>query len=68
MSHDRTVLEAEFYRLCRLRGPRWIESVIRPLDLPRRNVTVRDIPDVALRGIVRVFGNVHQPRRGVAAH
>jgi hypothetical protein len=61
MRRDRAALEAEFMRLCRTRGPAWIESVIRPLKLPGHAVTVRDIPDQALRGVVQVFGGAMRP-------
>jgi hypothetical protein len=51
----RSRLEAEFLKLCRARGPHWIESVIRPLRLRGDLVTVRDIPTYALIAAVRMF-------------
>jgi hypothetical protein len=56
MSARRTLLEAEFMRLCVAHGPAWIESVVRPLHLPGLRVAVRDIPEDALRSIISVFG------------
>jgi hypothetical protein len=53
---DRADLEADFLRLCRLRGPRWIESIVRPLGLPGKRITVRDVPSAALSAAVGVFG------------
>jgi hypothetical protein len=63
----RTELEAEFMRICRARGPRWIESVVRPLRLPNDDITVQDLPLHALRSIVRMFGRVKRPQSGVVA-
>jgi hypothetical protein len=51
----RSRLETEFLKLCRARGPHWIESVIRPLRLHGDHVTVRDIPTRALIAAVRMF-------------
>jgi len=59
MRQKRASLEAEFMRLCRSRGPVWIESVIRPLRLPNRHITIRDIPTAALGAAVTVFGSGH---------
>jgi hypothetical protein len=53
---NRTALELKFLKLCRTRGPEWIESVLRPLRLPGDLVSVRDIPIDALQAAVRVFG------------
>jgi hypothetical protein len=53
---NRAALEAEFLRMCRVRGPQWIESVIRPLCLAGAAVTVQDIPTVALSAAVQTFG------------
>jgi hypothetical protein len=53
---QRTALERKFLALCRARGPRWIESVLRPLRLPGATISVRDIPTRALRAAVQVFG------------
>jgi hypothetical protein len=50
-------LERAFMKLCRERGPDWIESVLRPLRLPGHRITVRDIPVAALVAAVEVFGN-----------
>ena len=66
MSDNRAVLETEFMRICRMRGPAWVESVIRPLQLPSTRVTVRDIPHNALAAAVRLFGCAQQPARGVS--
>lgn len=55
MRNDRAALESVFLMLCRTRGPRWIESVIRPLRLPGKHITVNDIPMHALAAIVRNF-------------
>jgi hypothetical protein len=52
----RTALERAFMVLCRERGPDWIESVLRPLRLPGRRITVRDIPFAALVAAIEVFG------------
>jgi hypothetical protein len=51
----RAALERKFLALCRTRGPRWIESVLRPLRLPGGRITVRDIPINALQAAVQVF-------------
>jgi hypothetical protein len=51
----RAALERKFLALCRVHGPRWIESVLRPLRLPGPSITVRDIPIKALRAAVQVF-------------
>jgi hypothetical protein len=51
----RATLERKFLALCQARGPRWIESVLRPLRLPGGSITVRDIPIKALRAAVQVF-------------
>jgi hypothetical protein len=51
----RAVLERKFLILCRTRGPRWIESVLRPLQLPGVSITVRDIPINALQAALQVF-------------
>jgi hypothetical protein len=51
----RSRLEVEFLKLCCVRGPRWIESVIRPLRLRGEHITVRDIPTYALAAAVRLF-------------
>jgi hypothetical protein len=51
----RAALERKFLALCRVRGPHWIESVLRPLRLPGPSITVRDIPITALRAAVQVF-------------
>jgi hypothetical protein len=59
-------LEAEFLRLCLLRGPEWVESVIRPLRLSGAVVTPRDIPYAALTAIVTMFGRVRRPTPGIA--
>jgi len=67
MIRSRRILEAEFQRIWRLRGPGWIETVIRPLQLPGQYVTVRDIPDGALRSIVQLFGTVRQHEPGILA-
>ena len=67
MSRERAALEAEFMRLCRERGPAWIESVIRPLKLRGNSVTVRDIPEPALRSIARVFGHARRRLPGALA-
>jgi hypothetical protein len=58
---QRAALERIFLRLCRKRGPGWIESVIRPLRLPGGAITVGDIPMDALEAIVRVFGRRRFP-------
>ncbi|HYZ24568.1 MAG TPA: hypothetical protein VE690_20650 [Rhodopila sp.] len=55
MIFHRSRLEAEFLTLCRARGPRWIESVIRPLRLRGDRITVRDIPTYALAAAVQLF-------------
>jgi hypothetical protein len=61
MRETRACLEAEFMRMCRARGPSWIESVLRPLRLPNDSITVHDIPLKELRTIVRMFGRVQRP-------
>jgi hypothetical protein len=53
---NRAALERAFLKLCRTRGPDWIESVLRPLRLPGACVSVRDIPIGALQAAVQVFG------------
>jgi hypothetical protein len=53
----RAALERAFMKLCRERGPDWIESVLRPLCLPGRRVSVHDIPVAALVAAVEVFGS-----------
>ena len=53
---QRAALERKFLALCRMHGPRWIESVLRPLRLPGTTISVRDIPTRALRAAVQVFG------------
>jgi hypothetical protein len=58
LRQDRAALEAEFLHLCRARGPEWIESVIRPLLLPGKTITVQEVPTFALAAIVRTFGRV----------
>jgi hypothetical protein len=63
MSHDRYWLEQEFLRICRVRGRRWIESVLRPLRLKPDVITARDIPTPALMAIVRGFGGLQEPAR-----
>jgi hypothetical protein len=55
---NRTALENEFLHLCRARGPKWIESVIRPLLLLGETIVVQDIPTLPLSAIVRNFGQV----------
>lgn len=55
MIGSRGVLERKFLRLCRTRGPKWIESILRPLHLPGRSITISDIPTAALRAAVQVF-------------
>jgi hypothetical protein len=65
MSYRRAALEAEFLRMCRSRGPEWIESVIRPLRLPGAAITVRDIPISGLSVIVRMFRPMRHPASGV---
>ncbi len=67
MIRNRAALEAEFLKICQGRGQAWIESVIRPLRLPGGSVTAADIPLAALASIVRVFGDVAHPARGIAA-
>ena len=57
---NRARLEAEFMRICRVRGPQWIESVIRPLRLAGARITVQDIPTHALAAAVCLFGRVAQ--------
>jgi hypothetical protein len=53
---DRARLEDDFLQLCRVRGPRWIESIIRPLRLPGERITVQQIPLRALAAAVDLFG------------
>jgi hypothetical protein len=65
MNNSRASLEAEFMYMCRVRGPEWIESVIRPLLIPGAVITVADIPRPALAAIVRLFGRVKDPSFGV---
>ncbi len=67
MKRSRAALEARFLRLCHDRGQAWIESIIRPLHLQGTAVTPADIPLEALTAIVRIFGDVAHPARGVAA-
>lgn len=62
---DRAVLEAEFMRICRMRGPLWIESVIRPLRLPGAVITVHDIPLPALAALVDLFDSAKEPAHGI---
>lgn len=66
MNNIRKNLEFEFLRLCRLRGPEWIESVIRPLGIHGSVITPRDIPLPALAAMVRQFSQAAQHTRGVA--
>jgi hypothetical protein len=66
MSKRRAVLEAEFMRMCRVRGPEWIESVIRPLRLPGAVIQPKDIPLAALSVIVGMFGGVPRATSGTA--
>ncbi len=61
MNRHRAELEATFLRICRDRGPAWIESIIRPLRLSGAQVSVRDIPLVALEAIVGVFSSEERP-------
>jgi hypothetical protein len=63
---QRAALERTFLRLCRARGPDWIESVIRPLRLPGGAISVGDIPMDALEAVVRVFGRRWLPARMVS--
>jgi len=67
MNARRTLLEAEFMRLCAARGPAWIESVVRPLRLPGVRIAARDIPENALRSIVSVFGHPARSLSSVTA-
>ncbi|HBK07413.1 MAG TPA: hypothetical protein DDZ81_16435 [Acetobacteraceae bacterium] len=67
MIRNRAALEAEFLKICRERGQEWIESVIRPLRLHGAVITPADVPLPALGAIVRLFGDVSHPARGVAA-
>jgi hypothetical protein len=66
MSRKRAALEVEFLGLCRVRGPEWIESVIRPLGLAGAVITPRDIPVTVLFTIVRMFGQARLPAPGIA--
>jgi hypothetical protein len=61
MRQSRASLEAAFMLLCRKHGPDWIESIIRPLRLPGKFVSVKDIPIAALSAAVDVFGGVKSP-------
>jgi hypothetical protein len=65
MNNKRAALEAEFLRICRVRGPEWIASVIRPLGLRGVMITAQDIPLPALSKIVRTFGRVRNRSIGV---
>ena len=65
MNYKRAQLELEFMQTCRARGPEWIESVIRPLRLPGGVVKAQDIPLTQLEIIVRLFGRVPRPTRGI---
>jgi hypothetical protein len=67
MIRNRAALEAEFLKICHGRGEAWIESVMRPLRLPGDAAVPADIPLAALTSIVRIFGDVAHPARGVAA-
>ena len=67
MTITRATLEAEFLHICRMRGPEWVESVIRPLRLQGVLITAGDIPLRALRSIVRCFGRIRHPAPGVRA-
>ena len=67
MIRNRAALEAEFLKICQGRGQAWIESVIRPLRLPDGAAVPADISLPALASIVRIFGDVAHPARGVAA-
>ena len=66
VNNNRAALEAEFMHLCRMRGPQWIESVIRPLVLPGAVIVVEDIPLPALFAIVRMFRRVGRRTTGTA--
>lgn len=61
MNGYRADLESAFLRICRERGPEWIESVIRPLRLSGPHVSVRNIPLNALIAIVGQFCNERRP-------
>lgn len=52
-------------RICRMRGPLWIESVIRPLRLPGAVITVHDIPLPALAALVDLFDSAKEPAHGI---
>ena len=65
MQPTRLQLEVEFLRICRTRGPRWIESVIRPLRLQNKHAAVQDIPSNALRRIVDMFGRAPDSPGGI---
>ena len=52
-------------RICRMRGPDWIASVIRPLGLRGVLITTQDIPLPALSKIVRTFGRVRNRSTGI---
>lgn len=67
MNRHRAELEATFLRICRDRGPAWIESIIRPLHLSGANVRVRDIPLGALEAIVGVFSGQERPVHRIPA-
>jgi hypothetical protein len=57
-------LQRDFMRMCRARGPQWVESVMRPLRLQNEGVNVHTIPPTALRAIVSVFGPLRRPPAG----
>jgi hypothetical protein len=54
-------LRDDFMRMCRVRGPQWVASVIRPLRINNDQITVQDVPVSALRTIIRVFGPLRRP-------
>jgi hypothetical protein len=60
MNKARATLEAEFLEICRERGADWVESVIRPLQLPGQRVSVQDIPTAALSAAVGSFGRARR--------
>jgi hypothetical protein len=62
MRDDQNKLHNDFMRLCQARGPQWVESVIRPLRIKSDMITVQDVPEHALRAIVRVFGPLRRRR------
>ena len=66
MSRERASMEAVFLRLCRERGPEWVESVVRPLRLAGDAISAKDIPLNALATIVRVFGPVRRRTQRVS--